>query len=81
MENETRPIPGLNDEFHLLLDKDWFQPGDILNDQVVIISKPKKIRTNLFWRVIRFVTFGKYGQIEVCYKVKLKDDYRWRLIE
>lgn len=80
MENKTQPIPGLNNEFRLLFDKDWFEPGDVLNDQVVIISKPK-IRTNLFWRFIRFITFGKYGKYEICYTVKLKDNYEWKIIK
>lgn len=55
--------------FYLRLDKDWFEAGDILNDKIVIISKP---RTKWYHRLLNIITFGLY-KISISYRVKLKE--------
>lgn len=60
-------IPGKS--FYLRLDRDWFEAGDILNDKIVIIGKP---RTKWYHKLLNIITFGLY-KISISYRVKLKE--------
>ena len=59
-------IPG--ESFYLLLDRNWFEVGDILNDKLVVISKP---RTKWYHKLLNIITFGLY-KVSIYYTVKLK---------
>ena len=55
--------------FYLLFDRNWFEIGDILNDNIVIIGKP---RTKWYHRLLNIITFGLY-KVSIFYRVKLKE--------
>ncbi len=55
--------------FYLLFDRRWFKVGDILNDNIVIIGKP---RTKWYHRLLNIITFGLY-KVSIFYRVKLKE--------
>lgn len=57
------------EHFYLRLDKNWFEVGDILKENIVIISKP---RTKWYRRLLNIITFGLY-KVSICYRVKLKE--------
>ena len=63
-------LPGIPGKpFYLLFDRNWFEIGDILNDNIVIIGKP---RTKWYHRLLNIITFGLY-KVSIFYRVKLKE--------
>lgn len=61
--------PGISGKpFYLLFDRNWFEVGDILNHNIVVISKP---RTKWYHTLLNIITFGLY-KVRITYKVKLK---------
>ena len=57
------------EHFYLRLDKNWFEVGDILNHNIVVISKP---RTKWYHKLLNIITFGLY-KVSIYYTVKLKE--------
>ena len=67
-------------KFKIQLDRNWFEPDDILTDtngvKVKVTRKPKTKYNKWYHKLIRWITFGYCFQKEYSYTVKLLDDER-----
>lgn len=62
------------EKFELLFDGDHFEKGDILSgieQQMVVLSTPKRHYFKWYWRVLNFLTFKKFFNAKYTHTVKL----------
>lgn len=60
-------------KFKLKLDRDWFNTGDVLNKNLLVVSKPKTVFPNIWYKLVYHLTFKTVFKNKiVCYEYNVK---------
>jgi hypothetical protein len=70
-------IKDKNQTFQLELEQEFFLKKDILHvggTKLRVLETPKK-RDKWWWKILRFITFGKFFQPVYDYKVEVHEEH------